>query len=274
MAGDWIKVEKATPTKMKVLAISEYLEIHPAHAFGLCVKFWMWCDDHLTDGNAKRVTKKTLDYVIGHDGMTDALLKVDWLRDRSGSLEVPHFDRHLSEGAKNRALTKERVRKSKAKSNETSVAQVTQAPLLEKRREEKKSRERPPTAAAAPLDEFSDEWEDKVPESNAQDFHALTAKLNRLDPRWKPAITYAEQRDIIANAKFLFDLTEADWNLLTAYMHAEIPDSLGKFYRPPSRGRVIQQISDLLTHAADWQAACRRAGIPTGLETPRTAAAV
>lgn len=138
MAGDWIKVEKATLAKPEVLAISELLGIHPAHAFGLCTKFWMWCDDQLENGNARGVTKVTLDFVIGHDGMTDALLKVDWLRDRSGSLEVPHFDRHLSEGAKNRALTKERVRKSKAKSNEPSVSKVTHQPLLEKRREEKR----------------------------------------------------------------------------------------------------------------------------------------
>ena len=136
MAGDWIKVEKATPLKPEVLAISEQLQIHPTHAFGLCVRFWMWCDDQLKDGNARSVTKVTLDFAIGHQGFTDALLKVDWLRDRSGSLEVPHFDRHLSEGAKTRSLTKERVRKAKEKSNAGSVSKVTHAALAEKRREE------------------------------------------------------------------------------------------------------------------------------------------
>jgi hypothetical protein len=39
MAGDWIKVEKATPAKPEVLSISEILGVHPVHAFGLCVKF-------------------------------------------------------------------------------------------------------------------------------------------------------------------------------------------------------------------------------------------
>lgn len=135
--SDWIKVEKATLHKPEVLALSEALNIHPVHAFGLCVKFWMWCDDQILDGNARGVTKVTLDFVIGHTGMTDALLKVGWLRDRSGSLEIPHFDRHLSEGAKTRALTKERVRKTKAKSNGEEVTEVTQEPLLEKRREDK-----------------------------------------------------------------------------------------------------------------------------------------
>jgi hypothetical protein len=137
MAGDWIKVEKSTAEKPEVLAISEFLGIHPTHAFGLCVKFWIWCDTQLLNGNAVSVTKVTLDYVTGQIGMTDALLNVGWLRDRSGSLEVPRFDRHLSEGSKNRALTKERVKKSKEKSNDQFVKKVTQAPLLEKRREEK-----------------------------------------------------------------------------------------------------------------------------------------
>lgn len=143
--SDWIKVEKATLHKPEVLALSEVLNIHPVHAFGLCVKFWMWCDDQILDGNARGVTKVTLDFVIGQPGMTDALLKVGWLRDRSGSLEVPHFDRHLSEGAKTRTLTKERVRKAKAKSNGQAVTKVTQEPLLDKIREdnEKEEKEKP-----------------------------------------------------------------------------------------------------------------------------------
>lgn len=141
MAGDWIKIEKVTPEKPEVLAISEFLGIHPSHAFGLCVKFWIWCDSQLADGNARNVTKVTLDYVIGCENFTQALLKVNWLRDRSGSLEVPHFDRHLSQGAKNRALTKERVSKHKEKSNRKSVSELTEEALAEKRREEKSIKE-------------------------------------------------------------------------------------------------------------------------------------
>jgi hypothetical protein len=199
VAGDWIKVEKATPTKMEVLAISELLEIHPAHAFGLCVKFWMWCDDHLTDGNAKRVTKKTLDYVIGHDGMTDALLKVDWLRDRSGSLEVPHFDRHLSEGAKNRALTKERVRKSKAKSNETSVAKVTHTPLPEKRREEKREEDNR-AASPASVDNGSFDIKDPPPPPKPKRFQKPTVDQ---------IAEYAFEINAGINAETFFDYYES-----------------------------------------------------------------
>ena len=115
MAGDWIKVEKATPGKPEVMAIADELGIHIDHAFGLCVRFWSWCDDQMTDGHARRVTNVTLDAYFGHAGFATALVKVGWLRVREGSLEVPNFDRHLSESAKNRALSGSRKQKQRSK---------------------------------------------------------------------------------------------------------------------------------------------------------------
>ena len=114
MAGDWIKVEKSTPRKPEVMAIADELGIHIDHAFGLCFRFWCWCDDQMTDGHAQSVTNVTLDSSFGHAGFATALVKVGWLRVRNGSLEVPNFDRHLSESAKNRALSG--MRKAKQRS--------------------------------------------------------------------------------------------------------------------------------------------------------------
>ena len=115
MAGDWIKAEKATRHKPEVLRISELLEIHPAHAFGLCMTFWFWCDDQLETCHAKNVTSVTLDHVVGHVGFATALLEVGWLLVRNGSLVIPNFDRHLSDSAKKRALSGERKRKQREK---------------------------------------------------------------------------------------------------------------------------------------------------------------
>jgi hypothetical protein len=115
MAGDWIKVEKVTARKPEVMALADSLSIHVDHAFGLCVRFWSWCDDQMTDGHALRVTNVTLDSAFGHAGFADALVKVGWLRVRNGSLEVPNFDRHLSESAKKRALSGSRKQKQRAK---------------------------------------------------------------------------------------------------------------------------------------------------------------
>lgn len=117
MAGDWIKVEKATARKPEVLRIADILGVHPDHAFAMCVRFWFWCDDQMTDGHAFRVTNVTLDFVIGHAGFSSALISVGWLRVRDGSLEVPNFDRHLSESAKNRVLSCERKKNQRSKAS-------------------------------------------------------------------------------------------------------------------------------------------------------------
>jgi hypothetical protein len=206
--SDWIKVEKATLHKPEVLAVSEALGIHPVHAFGLCVKFWMWCDDQILDGNARGVTKVTLDFVIGHPGMTDALLNVGWLRDRSGSLEVPHFDRHLSEGSKTRALTKERVRKSKGKSNAPSVTEVTQEALLDKRREEKNilSLSRENKGAQAPelpeclrTQQFEQAWEGYIAYRRKSRYKTL--QPDSIAAKWREMAEWGHDNALLAIAE-------------------------------------------------------------------------
>lgn len=105
MAGDWIKIEKATCAKPEVLRIAAALSMPVDQALGLCVRFWCWCDDQLMDGHAPGVTNVTLDGVFGCAGFASALVNVGWLTARNGSLSVPNFDRHLSENAKKRALS-------------------------------------------------------------------------------------------------------------------------------------------------------------------------
>ena len=135
MAGDWLKVEKSTPRKPEVLRLAMELSIHPDHAFGICFRFWSWCDDNLKDGNAVGVTDVMLNALLERDGIATALINVGWLRVRNGSLEVPNYDRHLSENAKKRGLSQQRTAKSRSRS--CNGASVTDA-LPEKRREEKR----------------------------------------------------------------------------------------------------------------------------------------
>jgi len=141
MAGDWIKVEKATARKPEIFGIAAKLGISLDQAFGMCVRFWIWCDDQVTDGNAKNVTCLLLDDDFGVTGFSEALLSVGWLQVRSGSLVIPNFDRHLSESAKNRADTNRRVAKSRQKLKRECNKKTLQKPLPEKRREEKREEE-------------------------------------------------------------------------------------------------------------------------------------
>lgn len=135
MAGDWIKVEKSTARKPEVLAISSALEIHPDHAFGLCVRFWAWCDDQLENGHADSVTNVTLDFVIGHSGFAQQLIRVGWLKETDTGIDIPNFDYHLSESAKTRAQAAKRKSKSRTKRDICHDADVTKT-RPEKRREE------------------------------------------------------------------------------------------------------------------------------------------
>lgn len=157
MAGDWIKAEKATPRKPEVLRIAAKLGIHPDHAFGLCFRFWSWCDDNLETGNAVGVTDVMLNALLDRDGVASALIEVGWLVARNGSLSIPNFDRHLSENAKNRALSAERTAKSRSKKcNGISVTKV----LPEKRREEKsKEREKAVPFLETRSTQFLEAWQ-------------------------------------------------------------------------------------------------------------------
>ena len=160
MAGDWIKVEKSTPSKPEVFGIAESLNLPPDQAFGLCFRFWCWCDDHLVSANAASVSKSSVDALVGRSGFADALISVGWLQVRNGSLEVPNFDRHLSQSAKTRALTASRVAKhTSRKTNDSSVSK----PLAreEKRREEKKIGDKSPITPlpqVLEVPEFVEAW--------------------------------------------------------------------------------------------------------------------
>jgi len=115
MAQEWIKVEKATARKPEVLRISSALGIHPDHAFGLCVRFWCWCDDQCDIGHARGVTLVTLDLVLGHTGFATELAKAGWLTETEDGISIPHFEYHLSQSSKTRAQSAIRKERSRSK---------------------------------------------------------------------------------------------------------------------------------------------------------------
>jgi hypothetical protein len=159
LAGDWIKIEKDTPDKPEVLAIASSLKITPDEAFGLCFRFWRWCDSQLVDGNARHVTTSVIDALIGRHGFADALIEVGWLQARNGSLAIPNFDRHMTESAKQRALTAKRVSLHKKRKGNGAVTEHA-LPREEKRREEIREPPKPPSIPQA-LDtpEFRSAWQ-------------------------------------------------------------------------------------------------------------------
>ena len=140
MAGDWIKLEIATPDKPEVFQMAEILDIDPDEVTGKLFRIWIWADQQTFDGNARGVTKMLLDRITNKQGFASALEKVGWIEMTKEGLIFPNFDRHNGKPAKSRALTSKRVSQHR---NETEKKQKCNAPtvtktLPEKRREENK----------------------------------------------------------------------------------------------------------------------------------------
>jgi hypothetical protein len=134
MAGDWIKMRCNLDTDPAVFQMAAALEMDELAIVGRLWKVWAWADQHCADCNAVSVTRNVLDRITSTPGFADAMQKVGWLEGLDGALSFPHFDRHNGQTAKKRALTKNRVEKTRSDS-------VTLPALQERyqRREEKSS---------------------------------------------------------------------------------------------------------------------------------------
>lgn len=104
MAGDWIKIRIDLHTDPSVIAMSEALGLSPDAVVGALVRFWSWVSWQLRDCRVQNVTVSWLNRYIGIENFGQMLEKVGWLVIEKDGLKIPHFDRHLSKGAKQRAL--------------------------------------------------------------------------------------------------------------------------------------------------------------------------
>lgn len=151
MAGEWLKMECATPDKPEVFAITAAMGWDdPDLAVGKLFRVWRWFDQQTTDGNARGVTAALLDRIAGATGFAQAMIDVGWLVVTTTGVELPNFDKHNGATAKGRAQGAKRVanHRSNVNSNgECNGKSVTHAlPREEKRREDK------------PLPGFEDFW--------------------------------------------------------------------------------------------------------------------
>lgn len=153
MAGDWLKMEHATPDKPETFAIASILGIDdPDLVVGKLFRVWRWFDQHTVDGNAHGVTSALLDRIACCNGFATAMEQVGWLVVTDSVLSLPKFDRHNGKTAKNRAETARRVAKHRSGNGACNGADVTE-PVQnalareEKRREEKEEKQSVPVPA-------------------------------------------------------------------------------------------------------------------------------
>jgi hypothetical protein len=137
MAGDWIKLEKATLDKPEVFEMAGLLGIDPDAVIGKLLRVWDWFDDQSIDGYAPVTLAAQLNRNSGYAGFTEAMKQVGWLAEENGKISIPNFHRHNGETSKQRALSAKRMAKRRAKSDGDSVTTSVTKVQPEKRREEK-----------------------------------------------------------------------------------------------------------------------------------------
>jgi hypothetical protein len=164
MAGDWLKIEKATARKPEVCGIAGELGISLDEAFGICFRFWCWVDDNFTT-NAASVSETSIDALVGRSGFASAMKKVGWLQSDEQGIKIPNFERHLSKGAKTRGQTAKRVEshtKNKREKRYDANGESVSFALSEKRREDMNTdmgveKKTPSIVKSQPKTEFPEE---------------------------------------------------------------------------------------------------------------------
>ena len=129
MAGDWLKMRHDLADDPAVIRMAAACGLDEDAVVGKLHRLWSWADRHTTDGHADGVGLAWVDRTARHQGFAAEMVRVGWLEETGHGLTFPRFDRHCSDSAKARALTKNRVERHR------NAASVTDA-LPEKRREE------------------------------------------------------------------------------------------------------------------------------------------
>lgn len=134
MAGDWIKVRVNLPDDPAVFRMASVHGCSTEQVVGHLIRIWAWATDQLEDGHARNVTLSQLDAVARVTGFGQSMVDVGWLVVQPDGLLFPRWERHLSQGAKQRVLATERKRKERGeKSQDCHDASGTKTRLQKRR---------------------------------------------------------------------------------------------------------------------------------------------
>lgn len=138
MAGDWLKIEHATPDKPEIVRMADILGVDQNAVVGACLRLWIWADQQTSTGCALSVTRRWLNRLMQLDDAADAMVEVGWLSGVDGDLTLTNFSRHNGKPAKTRAQAAQRMKKSRSECCAPGATNVAQKAQPEKRREEKR----------------------------------------------------------------------------------------------------------------------------------------
>ncbi|MBU6222675.1 MAG: hypothetical protein KGR24_07980 [Planctomycetes bacterium] len=146
MAGDWLKMRHDLADDPAVIRVASLLGVDEDAVIGKLFRLWSWADRHTASGDAEGLGLAWVDRLARCPGFGAALVRAGWLVESEAGLSFPRFDRHCSDTAKARALTKNRVEKHR---NAPSVTDAL--PEKRKRREEVPP---PPREASLPEEQW------------------------------------------------------------------------------------------------------------------------
>jgi hypothetical protein len=118
----WIKMRTDLPTDPRVVTMATALQVPMAQVVGSCFVLWSIADTHTTDG-VVRMTEQSIDAVVGLPGFTGAMVEADWLEPVAGGFGIPRWDKHLSQTAKQRAQSAQRMSKHRGYADSVTEAQ-------------------------------------------------------------------------------------------------------------------------------------------------------
>jgi hypothetical protein len=162
MAAEWIKLRTDLQGDPAVIRLSTILKLDAYAIVGRLAAVWVWADTHANrHGVVTLVSRSCLDSVTACAGFGEAMESVGWLKslpNEGDGIAFPHFDRHMGEGAKQRAMASKRKKNQRMRESRERHDDVTQKSRSkrdktvtreEKRREDTKERAKRPLAAAA-----------------------------------------------------------------------------------------------------------------------------
>jgi hypothetical protein len=176
--------------------------------YGKLFRLWSWFDRHSVNGVVADEELEAVDELIGVPGFAAALVSVGWLADQDGGIEIPHWERHNSETAKERALAAVRQERHRGKEPPWDMSRSERDTIrgachggtvtrLEKTREDNPP---PPPSAALPeaRTALRAAWKAAVKAGHAQPWNAPALPDNadhRLsEPGWLEDAKLAIQR--------------------------------------------------------------------------------
>lgn len=181
MAGDWVKFEVDTFEKPEVIKMADELGIPEEHVAGCLLKVWCWFDKQSRDGHVSSVTEKYIDRVTSVTGFVQAMQEVGWLIVSDDGLCLPKFDRHNGKSAKSRALTTDRKRMERSRS-ERDIS-VTR----EEKRKENSKRKSEPVIPPCPHSEIIKLYHETLPEHQrvTESLWNDSQRAKDLQARWR-----------------------------------------------------------------------------------------